>query len=215
MISRLLQGAGHYEPQVPDDFGPGPSIILTGNKTLGYFGEMTMAELVTTTSLASLVGYLEGIAQGTGNAWLKCIDNGKVLYIAKTPMRNEVTAEAMNAKGILYGKEITLLGRKFKVRVLTGGSADPAAASGGEWSRVMYGLSQGRPAGTPILADYYDVQLGMNNSRNGSATWCQEKHSSGLYVIRGHAGVQSFAGGQNIGSNAFVFGWRPVLELVP
>lgn len=217
MNGRLIQGAGHYKPQVPDDFGPGPSIILTGNKTLGYFGEMTPAELIASPSLGTLCGYNEGLAMPTGNAWLKCIDNGKVLYISKTPMRNETTAGNLNIAGILHGKEITLLGRRFKVRVLTGGDADPAAVAGGEWSRLMYGLCSTRPAGfTPVLANFSEATLGMNNNRNGSANWCQEKHTaSGYYTIRGHAGVQSFAGGQNIGSNAFVFGWRPVLELIP
>lgn len=217
MITRLIQGAGNYKVHVPKDYGPGPSILLAGTGTLGYFGEMSMDGLVASASLSTLTGYFEGTVQSFDNAWLKCIDQGKVLYVAKTPLRIDTHGSSLHTRGMLLGsKQVTLLGRTFKVRVMTGGNADPAAVAGGEWSRIMYGLCNTRPVGAVALANFSENQLRMNGTLTGRASWCQEKAASnGNYLIRGHTGVQGFGGGSNIGANGSVFGWRPVLELIP
>jgi hypothetical protein len=217
MISRLLQGAGSYEPRIPVDYGLGPSIILAGNENLGYFGQVAPIEVIQSNDLATLVGYGQGTAIPDADPqWLKFIDNGKILYVAKRPLRYNVNVEGMQAVGIRTGKIVTIKGRQFKVRLLTGGNADPATASGGEWDRLIYPVCTTRPVGTPVLAAIPPGELGITTSANsGGATFCQDKWASnGYYIIRGYTGLTFVAGGNNIGSNGGLFGWRPVLELV-
>lgn len=201
-------------PVIPKDYGPGPNIILTGDENLGYLGQMAMEDFIRSPDLSTLVNNLDGQAITYNNAWLKCIDNGKVLYVAKTPLRKDATWAHLNSRDIVAGKIVTFLGRQFKVRLFTGGNTNPSTAAGGEWDRIMYGLCTARPVGSPVLANFSESELGVGSSQNGRATICQEKTTTGTMVIRGAAGLKHYGGGTNIGSNGDIFGWRPVLELI-
>lgn len=201
----------------PKDYGPGPSIILSGDEQLGYFGQVGASLVATSAELSALAGYTQGVAiSDTSPMWLKFIDNGKVLFVSKRPLRHSVTVEEMQRLGIRLGKMITLKGRQFKIRLMTGGNADPATVAGGEWDRLMYPICVARPAGVPAWDGFSPADLGINtNSSSGGATFCQEKWASNnYYTIRGFTGLTYGGGGNNIGSNGGVFGWRPVLELV-
>jgi hypothetical protein len=201
---------------IPKDYGPGPSTFLAGNDTLGYMGEIPMNSFVNVAQVSSLVGLSRGDVLGTTSGWLKCVDNGKVLFIAKAALREDAQWGTLNGLGIVFGtKVITILGRQFKVRLLTGGNGDPSSAAGGEWDRLMYPLCVTRPAGTPILANFSEAILGLGSTTDGRANLVQEKAADGKMIIRGYPGLKGYGSGTNIGSNGNIFGWRPVLELIP
>jgi hypothetical protein len=198
------------------DYGPGPNQLVGGDRNSGYFGLMTTDKLVTPATLAQLVGLTAGTAFNGTAPWFKFIDNGKILYVASKPLRYGISQINLDQLSLRTGKEVTFLDRRFKVRCLSGGNANPSTASGGEWDRLMYRMSGNSPQGVVRFAAYDDAQLGINGSLNGRATYCQETDKNTNYpVIRGHGGITSYGGGNNIGSNASVFGWRPVLELIP
>jgi hypothetical protein len=205
------------KPAIPKDYGPGPTTLLTGTPTLGYFGALTPAAFITGSALSALAGVAAGEVHSTTTDWLKFSLDGKVVYVPKAPIRRVLTWDQLNAAGVVFGKEVTFGGRRYKVRLMTGGDADPSSVAGGEWNKLMYGVCTGRPAGTLVLANFSNTELNVVTALKGNASICQEKSkTSAEHIQRGFTDIKSygalaFTGARGNGDN---FGWRPLLELI-
>ena len=62
---------------------PGPTTLIGGDMTEGFFGEVTSAELITGDALASEVGISAGTSQNSTAGWLKFALDDKILFVAK------------------------------------------------------------------------------------------------------------------------------------
>ncbi len=193
---------------------PGPQTLKIGTLDLGYFGFVTANELITGNALTSEVGITEGTAQFSDAGWFKWAYVKKILFVAKKTFRHSISWDHINSKGAVFGtKTVTIGGKTYKVRLLTGGNGQPASDGGGEWNLIMYGVHQNH---TPPW-DYYDDQELHTHSTygDGSYSWCQETSASNTAyrVNRGSTGVTGFS--TNTSSITHVFyGWRPCLEWV-
>lgn len=191
---------------------PGPKVLKAGTLQLGYFGHTPASELITGTALASAIGLSAGTAQHSDDGWLKWIKNGKLMYVARKPQRYRISWDSIDARGAVFGTAmVTIDNMIFKVRLLTGGNANPALHGGGEWNEIMYGVHKDQE---PRWENYTDADIGVT-SGNGQASWCQETSASNASnrVRRGYTSVSNFSTTTSSGASEFA-GWRPVLELL-
>lgn len=131
---------------------PGSPFLIAGDMQEGFFGEVPSSELITGDALASQVGISQGNSQHSAAGWLKFAWKGKILFIAKKPIRNSISWDAINTAKCVYGdsgdKTVEIGGLTYKVRLMRAlePSNDPktvASAYDGtvnhysEWNRLM------------------------------------------------------------------------------
>lgn len=191
-----------------------------------FIGELSNAQFISYVNLSSLVGISAGTLHNEGSGWLRFIMDGVELIVAKKTIRHSIRWDAINSANCVYGnKSITINGKLYKVRLLTGADENPTPLGNGyylkgthnsEFSRLFYPLVKDDtrlPSINP-LAPYTQVELSMS-SGNGRATWCQETSTSSASqrVIRGSTASSNFTTHTSSFSTAY-YGWRACLELI-
>lgn len=194
---------------------PGPQRLAAGTLDLGFFGYTWPDELITGNALASNIGLSAGTAQFSDAGWLKWVKDGTIMFVARKPFRHTISWDQIDARGAVFGtRTVSIGGKTYKVRLLTGGNANPASAAGGEWNQIMYGTHRDE---FPAWASLSDCGLHVHGDCGfGFRSWCQETSSSNSAnrVLRGGlSGVTLFDVSTSSDTNAH-YGWRPVLELV-
>jgi hypothetical protein len=149
--------------------GPGPTGLLIGDFTYGYFGSMQSGELINTNDLRAAVGLTIGSVNQQGPIWHKWIRNGKVLYVPNGPLCGNISWKALYDLGLVYGVDgagpsnaganvnqsakVTIGGEQFRVRLMTGFddtlarypvtpvSTEPTELWPNEWNDLIYPLS--------------------------------------------------------------------------
>jgi N-acetylneuraminic acid mutarotase len=183
-----------------------------------FRGEVLPADLITGSALVSAVGVTTGTVYGTGNpTWLKFDDNGKVFYIAKTPLRTGVTWEILNGFGAVFGSKIITIGAKrYRVRLMTGGNASPATTGGGEYDQYFARCTQYYTgAASDRYANYTGADVGWSGGTGaGELQLIQEYYGSNGPGARGYPGFLGIWY-QIANTTHAGYSWRPVLEELP
>ncbi|CAI8879190.1 hypothetical protein EMIT07CA2_30086 [Brevibacillus sp. IT-7CA2] len=158
--------------------------------------------------------------------WREVNHNGKRLLISDRVILWGMTWDALNDLGLVFGKNVTIDGQQYILRLLTGGSSrrgsdDYAGGSPStnEWDQYIVneaGLS-GLPIPTSSDLDKVQDANDFNGAHNQfwnwfyADSWGQEAIvGSGNRVIRGYNSAQYFDVFSK--SNQASAGWRPVLE---
>lgn len=162
--------------------------------------------------------------------WIEVNDGSKRLLISDRCILTRVTWDELNTQGLVNGKEITIDGQKYKIRLLSGGNNYRSGSdnfSGGtpttnEWDRIIVneGSFSGLPKPTSTNLDNAlnstDFESNHNNIWNWYCmlSWCKETYSgnSNDRVTRGDISTQYFIPSYKGSRNNF-YGWRPVLEV--
>lgn len=107
MLEIHLAGGG--EKQTYPNSGPGTKILNFGTEDIGYFGEVTGAELFTASQFIDQTGAWFGTRETTpttmNELWLKFFFKGKVIYIAKYPFINNIGWNDVYNAGLMYGTQ--------------------------------------------------------------------------------------------------------------
>ena len=201
--------------------------LITGGGN--FLGEVSNAQLVSYTQLASLAGVSQGTPHAEGAGYLKFILDGKELTVSKKPIRLAASWDTLNAAGCVFGqKQITIGGKTYKVRLLKGADSNPAVSWGGagifvhyypgthnsEWSRLFYPIIRDDPyvpiPPAKLTGPYTTDDLEMNSV---IYQWCQEtaSNNSTYRIIRGGnyaSDIYHFVSSHANNNDA----WRVVLE---
>jgi hypothetical protein len=199
----------------------------------GYFGTVAVGSFITGNALATAVGISAGTSQFSNEGWLKFAYNGKIQFVAKKPIRYNLTWDNINAAGCVTGtKTVVIGGKTYKVRLFRGSNTTtPATVDGApcqysEWNKLMLPIhiqaqdkSWAEPASVEADCAYWGINFSNGDllvevySGNGSCSICQELVSTNCVRRGGYNGVSDGNGTtKNFASAAS--GWRPVLELV-
>jgi hypothetical protein len=216
------------DPGLPSGL-PGPQALLTGNSQVGFFGEVTGTDFATYAELTTLAGVTTGNAMNPSGLWLKLAYKGNVQYMSKLSVRNNVSWSALNALGLITGKQVTIKGKVYKVRLMQGANIDPWSgtdnAAGGsetlgtEWNKLIYGLtpaSVGADIEGPALANYTTTDLGLSPFGAGTSILVKELAPGNISSVRGNAsgaikGLYKY--GATTSSDT-IRGWKPIVEYV-
>jgi hypothetical protein len=169
------------------------------------------------------------------NIWLGFYYGGKYLFIAKKPLRNNISWNDIYNKGAVFGSGdygpynsgIDIIQNKiveidnpfslyynnlfFRVRLMTGGDSNPYLNFGGEWNSLMPNLING------VWDNYSLFDIGISSMGNYAGSWCQETDKNEDYpnkrLIRG---IEYVDDGYSLSKNVegLIGVWRPVLELI-
>jgi len=203
-----------------------------GDLALGFYGEVSTGELVDGEELAALCYLKRGDPQCSQVPWLKYVMDGEVRYVAKKPFRYGVSWQQLHNRGLVFGRTIEIRGKKYVVRLMQGGNAQPTDSAigydvtggvGSEWNRLFYRICKPTPYGNKNLTasegsptpwvSYTETDLLMHNSDgNGTLCWTQETHGYGstYRVVRGFFGISSLDADE-VNCSYHDYGWRPVL----
>ncbi|MEK5068120.1 glycoside hydrolase family 78 protein [Sporosarcina sp. FSL K6-1508] len=163
--------------------------------------------------------------------WRELVIGSKKLLIADRNILEQVSWDDLNAQGLVTGKEITIDGQQYKLRLMTGGSnyrnTSDAYAGGtptaNEWDQIISGEANypGLPKPAASDLDSSLVPADQTSAHNQfwnwyyMYSWVQEVYApNGSYrVFRGYHSARYFY--YTSASNRFVnIGWRPVLEVL-
>ena len=212
-IRTLLAAASQFKPTGSI---PGSDELLFGDfQSRGFYGEVDASDLIGGMALSELCDLSSiGVLMEDNPTWLKFSRFGKILFIPKVPLRHSITIDQYRDRDLVYGRTVVIRGHRYLVRFMTGGNANPATDSGGEWNDLMYPISVGRPANQPIWANYSQSSLKVTDGGLGSATFCQEVRSGQTFhIYRGYTGIRTFSQA-HANSTMNHYGWRPVLEYI-
>ena len=134
--------------------------------------------------------------EGKELTWLKV--GG--LWVCDRNILMGISWDTLNKKGYVFGKEITIDGKKFKLRCLTGSDGSRGSCRKGcnnEWDRFMDEYGENND-----LTHYDDMY-----------TWCQESDCdySDYRLLRGYASARNY-NSDFATSSSTSFAFRPVLE---
>lgn len=193
---------------------PGPTALRGGDAYLGYYGEVPTEALIGGDGLAAMIGLTVGEAIFSGEPWLKFAHEGRTLYIAKKPFRRKLAWHDLDTVGAVFGREVTIGARRFKVRLLKGGDGNPSRGAGGEWDDLIYPVHEDDPTST-FWERFTDEDL-MIASFHCNYNLCQEASSADRNdrVGRGYGTLTGYHHSHGYNHAHNYNGWRPVLELI-
>lgn len=218
------------------ELGPGPTKLIGGNLHAGFYGEVPTSELITGDELAAKIGLTAGRSQFSDEPWLKFSYLGKVEFIAKKTFRHSISWDSINKVNAVFGnKVIEISGFKYKIRLMKGktegkqgdiGSYKGTINHGSEWNKLMLPIHINAPSNWEdkdnVNSPTENWNVGYTDNDlftksfigNGNCSWCQEKGLYSSYSL--HRGRYSVSDSGTIDSycNNYLYGWRPVLELV-
>lgn len=126
--------------------------------------------------------------------WLKLGD----IWVCDRNILQGISWEALNEKGLVFGKEVEIDGEKYKMRLLTGSDGnDYGEGSDNEWDRLMDEYNEDNE----IL--HFDDMY----------TWCQETYynDASTRSVRGYNTARGCSYTSSSDTSTLI-GWRPVLE---
>ncbi len=174
-------------PHLYDDWtgGPGARDLISGTRKTGFFGEVPASELITGDALALEVGISNGASQNSTAGWLKFSYKGKILFVAKRPLRHSISWNMINTAKCVYGdsgdKTVTIGGLTYKVRLMralepthdpkTTASADSGVVNHySEWNRLMCQIHEQAIEGSWDYPDNIENDIGILEHSLGSGS---------------------------------------------
>lgn len=163
-----------------------------------YLGKVN--NIVTVEKLKDMIGMTQGTNSVTGDInFLKFNDNGSIIYIASNVISASISWNYLESLGMVVGKEISINGKRYICRLMSGSNGDPNVVDDSEWKRLIVDL-------VPSKSD-----SNWNNS-----TMCKETlySDSNMYAIRRGGDAVDHLMHFDKRSTFTTTGFRPVLEMV-
>lgn len=161
--------------------------------------------------------------------WRELVIGSKRFLTADRNILHSVSHDDLNAQGLVTGKEITIDGQQYKLRLLTGGSnyrnTSDAYAGGtptaNEWDQIISGEANYPGLPKPTATDLTNNAANQSGAHNqfwnwyNMYSWAQETYTgNGAYrAFRGYGSARYWSFNTSSGRNAGI-GWRPVLEVL-
>lgn len=111
------------------NLGPGPTTLIAGNMTTGFFGLTTQAQFGKTMAQfdIDLGTHITGININLNEDLLKFIHNGKIKFINRRPFKRSMSWDFINTRlsenggnGVVGGRIFTFGGNSYRVRLMRG-----------------------------------------------------------------------------------------------
>ena len=143
-----------------DDSGVGSPYLIDGDNELGFFGEVEAEDLIWGKSLAALLELEAGEMLYDNQPWLKFIDKGVIKFVAKKPIKYNISWDQINELNLVYGEvQVVIKGYRYIVRLFQGAQDEPTHwnptapnaqydwlnTHRSEWNRLMYPIHESTP----------------------------------------------------------------------
>ncbi len=184
LADRVRMGSGKSE--FKDIWGtPGSAKLIAGDGEEGFFGEVSASELITGDALAGECGISQGDSINSTAGWLKFAYKGKIQFVAKKPIRNYISWDAIQTARCVYGdsvyKIVTIGGLTYKVRLMraleptndpktTASATSGEVNHGSEWNRLMCQIHEEAINGNWTHPDNIESDIGILEHSLGSGS---------------------------------------------
>lgn len=148
---------------------------------------------------------IENTESGKTLQWIELNkSDGTKLLVCDRCLVVSITWNNLNSAGLIFGKEVTIDGKKYKLRSLTGSTGASGTYGAGcdnEWDNLIDAVGE------------------SNDITHWSKmhSWCQERYygNTSWRTSRGSNSARhySYSGSSTTGTSACT-GWRPVLEIL-
>ncbi|MBY6815380.1 hypothetical protein HYH33_18000, partial [Clostridium botulinum] len=159
--------------------------------------------------------------------WIHLKDGLKHIYVCKQVLATNISWDYLNERNMIYGTPVTIDGKQYKLRVLTGGVERNPDKPGmvptdNEWDTIIQNTANITGLPKPTTEDLTEAntygQLDGKHNQHwnwwGINTICQETRTlTSSKITRGYSSAASFTSYDAISSNS-ACGWRPVLEYI-
>lgn len=170
-----------------------------------YVGLIPRDDLINYVDLAALVGLTVGIPLNEDSPWMKFTIGGEdEVYIPQKTIRYGMSWNQLNTIKLTTGKEVTIGGENYIVRLMSGRTGTIA---GGEWNKYIY------PVWDKYGGPFTVADLALTNTDLGRTNFCSESADASLCICRGQEGPESIQYVSKPVGNG-VTGWRPMLVKV-
>lgn len=233
---------GGAAEEIHDKSGsPGPKVLIAGDFTAGYFGEVSDSEFFTSSEVSLGVGLSLGdLTFENEVSWFKFALDNKVVFFPRQPLRNKLAREALPRNVVSGLSSISKDSLEYSVRLIKGTTGFQDAEIGwstpkhtnaeilkSEWNRIILPLSIRNKDNSWSFPQYIPEDLedwGIHHNLehftgggSGSYTLINEllrkEYSGSAYdnYIRGGSSVENY--GIYRGASR-ALGWRPLLEVL-
>ncbi|NCI21997.1 hypothetical protein EJM73_19265 [Clostridium botulinum] len=159
--------------------------------------------------------------------WIHIKDGSKHLYISDRVLLTDITWDKLNEFGMIYGTPVTIDGKEYKLRVLTGGVEKNPDSPGtlptdNEWDTIIQNTANTIGLPKPTTEDLTDTNTygQLDGKHNDMWNWwgintiCQEARTGFNHkVTRGYKSAVNMESYDQTDHNK-AFGWRPALERI-
>lgn len=241
MLSNRVMMSHISSEEYDDNSGsPGNNMLVAGNMTAGYFGEVAASLLWTGADLATACGITGGRTKSSFDTepWLKFASKGKIIFKAKKIFRDSLSWDYLEGLGCIDGTtELTKEGLTYKVRLMTGLKEDLKnsftgdALFGSEWNSLLLPIhilaaTQGwtEPDNVNIPTENWDINF-TNEDLYMEDGWGKggriltqyrtyDPYGEGSYraILRSGSNIERAERTLTQSSNNTT-GWSPVLEV--
>ncbi|QDY17532.1 hypothetical protein [Clostridium botulinum] len=163
-------------------------------------------------------------------SWVHIKDGNKHIYISTKVLITDITWGYLNERNMIYGTPVTVDGKDYKLRVLTGGveinpDSPGALPTDNEWDTIIQNTANITGLPKPTTEDLTNTNTygQLDGTHNQMWNWwgintiCQETRTGFnqllLKVTRGYKSAVSMESYDQTNHNK-AFGWRPVLEYI-
>ncbi|MBE0438330.1 MAG: hypothetical protein IBX57_00990 [Gammaproteobacteria bacterium] len=220
----------------PSLITPGSNVLIGGDDTHGFYGEVPNEDFITPQELCDLTGYYQGTLTDNSDGWLKFIIDGKIIFYPKRRIRMSVNWNSIYAAGMVYGddtfgtypstidtlqdKRITVGDNVFKVRLLKLNKPEPVDYTGklghaqynflrdSEYGKIFFNIIDETESGFDKWATYPLSIIGEGVEWQFTMEGSARTRPLGFYSM-GYVHTSDFTKSATYGT----FCWRPILEL--
>ncbi|WBF04761.1 hypothetical protein [Erwinia phage vB_Ea277G] len=235
MLEMMMGGSGRVYPWS----GPGNKKLKFGTRDLGYFGEVTQAELFGNDEVWGMVKPVTGTKNNAAlNVWLKFILDGRVLYTPKYPITMGTKWEDLYAAGAVYGvkgngdapvpaggavdqfrmvtkiEKIVGVNKIWPLKLQLMSGANSLINSTNDWASDR---SEWDRLWTPFFAQKWETYgwQEMNQGYTNRLATIKERNGDGTnYGTRGGNNTIALKNYIAMNTTSSSISWRPVLELI-
>ena len=146
---------------------------------------------------------IENTESGKALQWIELTkSDGTKLLVCDRCLVVSISWNNLNSAGLIFGKEVTIDGKKYKLRSLTGStgaSGTYGAGCNNEWDNLLDAVGESN-----------DITHWQN-----MYSWCQETYYNNTpsRSLRGYYSARYYDGGSATNTNTYI-GWRPALEVL-
>ena len=163
-------------------------LVASDPRNIIFEGEITGNQLISMSQLTTEAGVTQGSAMNLDTNWLKFLVDNNPIYVAKRPIRNNLSYNALETLGLTDGSKVLTIGQaQYRLRLLKSSidntlsaaepGYDPSYTHGSEWNELMYRIHSGTftdPNNTMASvgsaasseAQYTDEDLGLGGLEN-------------------------------------------------
>ena len=187
--------------------GPGSKSLAFGDENIGYFGEVSAAEMMTHLELRNAIG-ASWPSMRTDSGWFKFFHKGVVKFISKNTLATGLTWNQVYGAGVMYGtddfgkypvapgvnqRKVIQWARESKTwtfvpHLITGCATDPnttgvAPQPDTEWYDLMFRVFTGTQPNAGTFAQYAAADVAMHVAHTVPET---AGSNTAYHLIRGN-----------------------------